>query len=321
MKAQRFFRPRIGVTSEVVSMSQDSSNDSEIQRFEAQYRLNPDSLVFARLADAYRKAGDPKRALEVLEAGIGRHRNYPSAHIVRARACIDLGQSGPAEEAFLRVLELDSGNLVALRGLAALARERGDLAGARQWFQRISELHQESADTVDGESENAPAPPDGSPRTERPTSLDPLSRTEEESWTPDSEAAPSPVGPAASGSVETWWFEDPDEGEPADDGDLLTRTMAELYEKQGLVEQAAAIYQELLNDRPDDEELQVALTRLKTRLAAIVPEDPVSKEPTARSNEPPVEAVIVAEPVAVEPKPHASGQSEVFLAWLRKLSE
>jgi hypothetical protein len=63
MKAQRFFRPRIDVTSEVVSMSQDSSNDSEIQRFEAQYRENPDSLVFARLADAYRKAGYPKRAL------------------------------------------------------------------------------------------------------------------------------------------------------------------------------------------------------------------------------------------------------------------
>ncbi len=302
-------------------MSQDSSKDSEIQRFEAQYRENPDSLVFARLADAYRKAGNPKRALEVLEAGIGRHRNYPSAHIVQARACIDLGQSGPAEEAFLRVLELDSSNLVALRGLAALARERGDLAGARQWFQRISGLHQESADAVDGESETAPGPPDGSPRPEHPTSLDPLPRTEEEWWTPDSKAAPPPVEPSASGSAEAWWFEDPDEGEPADDGDLLTRTMAELYEKQGLVEQAAAIYQELLNDRPDDGELQAALARIKTRLAEIVPADTVSEEPTARPIEPPAEFVVVDEPVDVESKPHASGQGEVFLAWLRKLSE
>ena len=305
-------------------MSQDPSNNNEIQRFEAQYRQNPDSLIFARLADAYRKAGDPKRALEVLEAGIGRHRNYPSAHIVRARACIDLGQSGSAEEAFLRVLELDSGNLVALRGLAALARKRGDLAGAGQWFQRISGLHQEAADAVDEPSESAPGPPAEAAGPQLPAGMDPLPRTEEEWWTPDSEASPPNVEPAevestTSGSAEAWWFEDPDEGESAADGDLLTRTMAQLYEKQGLVEQAAAIYRELLGDRPDDEELQVALARVKTRLAAIVPA-------VTASEEPPAEIVAVPEPVAIEPvavesEPHASGQGEVFLAWLRRLRE
>ena len=87
-------------------MSQDPKTNSEIQRFEAQYRENPDSLVFARLADAYRKAGHPARALEVLESGIGRHGNYPSAHIVRAKTCVDLGDTGPAEEAFLRVVRI-----------------------------------------------------------------------------------------------------------------------------------------------------------------------------------------------------------------------
>jgi hypothetical protein len=97
--------------------------------------------------------------------------------------------------------------------------------------------------------------------------------------------------------------------------------MAELYEKQGLVEQAAAIYQELLNDRPDDGELQAALARIKTRLAEIVPADTVSEEPTARPIEPPAEFVVVDEPADVESKPHASGPGEVFLAWLRKLSE
>ena len=68
-------------------------------------------------------------------------------------------------------------------------------------------------------------------------------------------------------------------------------------------------------------ELQVALARLKTRLAEIVPADPISEEPTARPIERPAEFVVVDEPVAVESKPHASGQGEVFLAWLRKLSE
>ncbi|MFQ5529096.1 MAG: hypothetical protein ACE5FP_01980, partial [Gemmatimonadota bacterium] len=63
-------------------MNPDPLDNEEIRRFEEQYRRMPDSLVFARLADAYRKAGDPNRALEILEAGISRHREYASAHIV-----------------------------------------------------------------------------------------------------------------------------------------------------------------------------------------------------------------------------------------------
>ncbi|MEE8487906.1 MAG: tetratricopeptide repeat protein [Gemmatimonadota bacterium] len=318
-------------------MSQNPINSSEIQRFEDQYRQNPDSLVFARLADAYRKAGDPKRALEILESGIGRHRNYPSAHIIRAKTCIDLGQSGSAEEAYLRVLELDSGNLVALRGLAALARERGDLAGARQWFQRISGLDQGSQDAVDEDFTDAPDPAATSGNRHLPSGVDPLPRTEEEWWTPDSESdspsvEPEDAEPAADGQAEAWWFEDPDEGEPASDGDLLTRTMAQLYEKQGLVEEAAAIYRELLSDRPEDKEMQTTLARLETRLAAIAPVAPlpdellpeiaIQDEPGAEHPEPANDDSHVPESSAdVEREAHASGRGEVFLAWLRRIGE
>lgn len=318
-------------------MSQNPIDSSEIQRFEDQYRQNPDSLVFARLADAYRKAGDPKRALEILESGIGRHRNYPSAYIIRARTCIDLGQSGSAEEAFLRVLELDSGNLVALRGLAALARERGDLAGARQWFQRISGLDQGSLDAVDEDSTGAPDQAAASANRDLPPGVDPLPQTEEEWWTPDSKSdspsvEPEEAEPAADGQAEAWWFEDPDEGEPASDGDLLTRTMAQLYEEQGLVEEAAAIYRELLSDRPEDKEMQTTLARLDTRLAAIAPVAPIpdellaetaiQDEPEAEHAEPANEDSDVPELSAdVEPEAHASGQGEVFLAWLRRIGK
>jgi hypothetical protein len=86
----------------------------------------------------------------------------------------------------------------------------------------------------------------------------------------DSEPTPKPAaeGPA---TADAWWFEPPAEpgdgeeggGEPDDetdqDADLLTRTMAELYARQGLVDEAEAIYRELLADRPDDEALRSGL--------------------------------------------------------------
>lgn len=44
---------------------------------------------------------------------------------------------------------------------------------------------------------------------------------------------------------------------------VLTETMAELYAKQGLHDQAAAVYRELLRERPDDERLRARLEALE----------------------------------------------------------
>lgn len=121
-------------------MGPDSQTSDEIRRFEEQVRDQPDSLVFARLADAYRKAGQPKRALAVLEDGLIRHPDYPSGHIVRARALRDMGKVDESLEAFRRVLELDAANLVAIRELAGLADERGDADEARHWYERLSHV-------------------------------------------------------------------------------------------------------------------------------------------------------------------------------------
>lgn len=121
-------------------MGPDSSASDEIQRFEEQYRRQPDTLVFARLADAYRKAGQPERALAVLEDGLLRHPDYPSGHIVRARTLRDLGRVDETLESFRRVLELDGGNLVAIMELAGLADERGDADEALHWYGQLVQI-------------------------------------------------------------------------------------------------------------------------------------------------------------------------------------
>lgn len=125
-------------------MDPDSPASDEIRRFEEQYERQPGSLVFARLADAYRKAGEPERALTVLEDGLLRHPDYPSGHIVMARTLRDLGRVDETLQSFRRVLELDGANLVAIRELAGLADERGDVAEARHWYERLA--HIDSAD-------------------------------------------------------------------------------------------------------------------------------------------------------------------------------
>lgn len=423
-------------------MPPGSADNEEIQRFEDQYRRNPDSLVFARLADACRKAGDPERALTLLRDGIQKHPDYPTAHLVRARSLVDLGRPAEAEESLRRVLELDAQNLVAMRDIAVLAEERGDPLEAVHWYEQIAALDPgspEAAEALDRLKDSLPSTPPGleplpAPREEwwssptleirddeavepagpeveapdvptaetprsspepderrapvelsvddlRPTWSDPDVVVEEgaaaeldalaaeldagmEADRADDEPADDEPDPAEGRARATaWWFEDPADAETEDtdeDGDLLTRTMADLYVKQGLLDDAAAIYRELLADRPDDDDLRRALRDVEDQLAGpeaspadvepeeapAEPEDAAagpeeaSSEPTA-SPEPaephavempepdaerpeataPPEPAAAPEPYSSHPVPTTAGASQVFRDWLRRLSE
>lgn len=367
-------------------MASDSNGRGEIGRFEAQYRENPDSLVFARLADACRKDGDPERALSILADGIGRHPDYPSAHIVRARCLVDLDRLADAEASLRRVIELDGQNLVAIQGLANLAERRDDPIEAVRWYEQIATLDPMNVEATAALERLRPAPPPPTP------GLEPLPAPSEEWWSSpafqieeeDAEEDPrapddiEPPGHVSAGGdplravaeeltgataepespareeAEAWWFEDPGESEPDDDGDLLTRTMAELYTKQGLLDEAAAIYRELLTDRPEDEGLRRALDELEQRLDGVdvgaadedVDEESVEddRSPAGEETVDAVDAIDVAAtkdatedaaeadraPAAVRPDvdrfathpvPARSGTGEVLDDWLRRLAE
>ncbi|MGD8496042.1 MAG: tetratricopeptide repeat protein [Gemmatimonadales bacterium] len=419
-------------------MAPGSADNEEIQRFEEQYRRNPDSLVFARLADAWRKAGDPQRALDLLRDGIQRHPDYPTAHLVRARALTDLERPADAEESLRRVLELDGQNLVAMRDLAVLAEKRGDPLEAVHWYEQIDVLdpgNPEAAEALERLRGSIPRTPPG---------MEPLPAPREEWWSsptfeigdaepsgeleeapeaeavaeteaaeeldvaPEPEAAPGPEPEAppepdaAAAPVEltaddlrstwsepdvvleadaaaeldelaaeldaimaadramdeegaseeepaqavdeptaeaevaapdetsppeaadarpdakstAWWFEDPADADGEDgeeDGDLLTRTMADLYVKQGLLDDAAAIYRELLADRPDDDDLRRALEDVERRLSGppATESQPEPGEPSDAEAVPSGESASVvadtsageSEPTAEEPGP------------------
>ena len=113
---------------------------SEIDKLERRWNENPLGLTFAPYAEACRKAGDFGKALELLEKGLAQHPNYVPAHIVRGRCFLDSQSDGEAEQAFLRAVELDPENVIALKSLADLAERAGRLPEAIRRLEQLLDV-------------------------------------------------------------------------------------------------------------------------------------------------------------------------------------
>ncbi|HEV8612265.1 MAG TPA: tetratricopeptide repeat protein [Gemmatimonadales bacterium] len=121
-------------------MGLDMAMNSEIEKLERRWQENPLGLTFASLAEAYRKSGDPAKALTLLEVGLSQHPNYVPAHIVRGRCYLDTQASAEAAQAFRRVVELDPENAIALKGLADLAEQDGRIPEAISRLEALLEV-------------------------------------------------------------------------------------------------------------------------------------------------------------------------------------
>lgn len=233
----------------------------EIRRLEEQYAFRPDSLVFGRLADLHRKAGNPGRALDILEEGLRRHPRYLSAHIVRARCLRALGHGEEARQAFREVLELDAQNLVALRSLAETALERGEREEALRHLEALLQV-----DPRDDEARRMLAQTEEA--MERAEAEDGGERAEAEEA---GDAAPAgATGREAEELREQVAELDLDEPAGADDdGEVATRTLAGLYETQGFYREAVEMYERLLQERPESEaeEIRRRLERARAALS------------------------------------------------------
>ena len=286
-------------------MAADSTPEEEVRRLERHYSVNPEGLVFARLADAYRRCGRLERSLELLREGLERHPDYTTGHLIEGRTLREAGRLDEAAACFRRVLDLDAGNLVALRSLAELAAERGDMDEAHRWTHRLEQADpfssfdpSDAADRARGEREKrdtaedteddgaeaggggeggdgeSGAPGHGGEAGEpavagpEPGSSDDGTSTE----LPGEEGLASEIAAMAD---EQWWSsaeeaasapDAPEEdAEPADESDVATETMAHLYAQQGLYGEAADVYRRLLERRPDDPELQRRLEEMARR--------------------------------------------------------
>ena len=172
------------------------ASTSEIEKLERRYSENPDGRFFAPLADAYRKSGQVDRALELVRAGLTKHPDYLSAHIVLGRCLLDKGADADASATFTSVLTLDSENIIALKSLAEIAERGGRVDEARNWLQKLL-----AVDTMNSEAEadlqrlGGPLAAPAKAAEEAPAELAPETSfadvAEEMSAAPAAEAAPA----------------------------------------------------------------------------------------------------------------------------------
>ncbi len=131
-------------------MSPDNNVQQEIELLEQRFAENSQGLVFAHLADAYRRAGEFAKAEGLILHGLKNHPNYTSAYNVLGRVYLDSERFEEAQEQFSKVLDLDPDNLAALRALADLAERDGRLADARGWYERMLQVDPRSEEAKAG---------------------------------------------------------------------------------------------------------------------------------------------------------------------------
>src|SRR2546429_3815319 len=140
----------------------------EIEKLEKRWAENPKGRNFAPLADAYRKAGELDKALELCTAGLELHPDYVSAHIVFGRCLIDQKNDTGASDVFRKVLALDPENVLALKILADIAERGGRFDEAAEWLVRLP-----AADPLNGGAAEAPTRPQGKAARAAPQAPEP----------------------------------------------------------------------------------------------------------------------------------------------------
>ena len=104
----------------------------EIRRLSDDLARDPSSLVFMRLADALRRAGQLDVAMRVALRGLDRHPYVADAHDVLARIHADRGDLERAADEWEMALRLDPSHAQARLGLGFVDFRRGNLESAEQ---------------------------------------------------------------------------------------------------------------------------------------------------------------------------------------------
>ena len=264
-----------------------------IDELRQKFHENP-RRYFAPLANEYRKAGDPEQAIAICRAHLAQQPGHMSGHVVYGQALYDAQRIDEARTVFEKALSLDPDNPVVLRKLGDIARQRGDSGEARHWYGRaldtdphdtevaayIAELTEPVSETsVSGGGVSAEPVEESAaemPAESNEVFAEPIEPIEPDAAT---EAAPriDEVIPVVAPEDDVAWRNTPaHEGSP-----FVTRTMAELYAKQGYREAALDVYRQLALKNPDDHEIIVRIGELSAGLHGLADAPDTGKEPDA----------------------------------------
>lgn len=215
---------------------------------------NPRSLVFVSLAESYRNEGLPHQALEILEEGLSHHPGIASAVLCKARCLFDLRRFAEASSVCRGLLQANPENIKAHRLQADIFVRLGQRRAAIRSLTRVVSLFPQDRESVKALEELegletgifvkpeaiSRASTDAAPAPGRISDFQVGSFSESFSAIPSAEPAPEilEIAPVAEPEEEG--------GEPT----FATRTIAELYLRQGLKRKAFKVLQKILQEEP-----------------------------------------------------------------------
>lgn len=197
-------------------MAKDT-HSPEIAELTKKLEENPDSLVFAPLADAHRKSGQLEEALSICKKGLEKHPNYTSARVVLGRIFQDQGKTEEASSEFKKVLDSDPENIQAHSLLGSLFIQKGDHQAAIEEFQKVLSLNPDDEQVQESLRQA-------------------IEKAAAQQKAPKQEKKEPPPTDKKAGSKDS----------------TASVTIAELYLKQGHFDKAIEVYQELLGNDPQN---------------------------------------------------------------------
>jgi tetratricopeptide (TPR) repeat protein len=219
---------------------------------------DPDGRAFAPLADAYRRKGDLAEAESLVQDGLGRLPDFATGRLVAALVRREQGRLEEAMAELDRLLELDPRNVMGLVERAGVSALLGDREGALQDAELALELEpgHGGAEAVLDELEEPTGELEGmeaeAPEGEAAFHLEDEPAPAVEVVADEEVETPAPILEAASS-----------EEAP---GAVATRTLGELYARQGALERAVDVYERLVEASPDDPELTGRLAELRAQV-------------------------------------------------------
>ena len=108
----------------------DTPRIKRIERIEDLRRRaesDPASIVFAALAEEYRRAERFEEAIATCRAGLEHHPSFLSARVTLGRALIEVGELEEAKDVLEHVVNAAPENLAAIRALADIHSRQGEL--------------------------------------------------------------------------------------------------------------------------------------------------------------------------------------------------
>jgi len=114
--------------------------DKRIEDLQVHLRANPNSMLFARLADYLLESGKVDQAIIICEEGLKKHPYYVSGHFVMGKCYLKKELYDQAEKEFKRVLFLDPKYLAAHKLYADIMHRIGWENAIETSYQKILEI-------------------------------------------------------------------------------------------------------------------------------------------------------------------------------------